>query len=397
MNREPVIIIGAGLSGLACAATLKKNNVPFLIFEKTDQIGGRIQTSRTQDGYRLDHGFQALLPSYPELKNFINLKKLNLNFFNSGSLIYLGRTRMLANPFLHFSRFFNELWSDLSTFKDKLLVIKLLFVAWWSQKKSNLRKITTNQFLTDFGFSKNFIQNFWQPFLQGVFLDPELSVPADFFLFLVRSFSQSRVAVPALGMQQIPLQMANNIGLKNIRLNTNVETFDSSHVTLKGGEKIKAKNVVVAFNNNPVENDFFGVQNFYFTTSENIDWGSWLLLVPRTFGFAISTIAVMNHVSPSYGTQPNEHLLSISVVDNQPVSLETVKAELKQISGLQLQDLKLIETFKIPKALPKTSLNVDSGFQISNGVYYCGDWAVSPSINGALESGRLVAEAICNQ
>jgi phytoene dehydrogenase-like protein len=123
-SSDPVVIIGAGLSGLACAATLKKNNIPYLLIEKSNQVGGRVQTTVTKEGYRLDHGFQVLLTSYPELKNFINQKKLNLKLFNSGSLIFLKKTRLLANPLLHPSRFFKELFSDLTPFKDKFLVLK---------------------------------------------------------------------------------------------------------------------------------------------------------------------------------------------------------------------------------------------------------------------------------
>lgn len=393
-NVDPVIIIGAGLSGLACAATLKKNDIPYLIIEKSNQVGGRVQTSVTNEGYRLDHGFQVLLTSYPELKNFIDLKKLNLKLFNSGSLIFLKKTRLLANPLLHPSRFFTELFSDLISFKDKLLVLKLVLLSWLPSSHKKLKQISTIQFLNGFGFSQNFINIFWRPFLKGVFLDPNLSIGADFFVFLIKGFSQGRVAVPALGMQQIPLQMANGIDFKNIRLNTSVQTLASDHVFLDNGEKIKARNVVVAFNPNPDGRDYFSVQNFYFTTSEKIDWGSWLLLVPQNSDFTISTIAVMNHVSADYGIKPTEHLLSTSVVSDKPIQLEKLAAELRLISGLPLLDLKFIEKFEILKALPKMSGFEELGFKFNEGIYFCGDWAVSPSINGALKSGRLIAEAI---
>ena len=39
-----VIIVGAGLAGLACARRLMQNNISFTILEAEDQIGGRLKT-----------------------------------------------------------------------------------------------------------------------------------------------------------------------------------------------------------------------------------------------------------------------------------------------------------------------------------------------------------------
>ena len=40
-----VVIIGAGIAGLACAKYLMENNInDFVIIEANDQIGGRCQT-----------------------------------------------------------------------------------------------------------------------------------------------------------------------------------------------------------------------------------------------------------------------------------------------------------------------------------------------------------------
>lgn len=41
---EEVMILGAGLAGLAAAYHLKKNKIPFRVFEASDRIGGRVQT-----------------------------------------------------------------------------------------------------------------------------------------------------------------------------------------------------------------------------------------------------------------------------------------------------------------------------------------------------------------
>ena len=49
-NDSPVLIVGAGMAGLACAATLKQANMPFLLFDRGDEVGGRVRTDEV-DGY----------------------------------------------------------------------------------------------------------------------------------------------------------------------------------------------------------------------------------------------------------------------------------------------------------------------------------------------------------
>jgi monoamine oxidase len=48
--RCDVVIVGAGISGLACAAALSRHAIPTVIFEARDIIGGRIRTYRPPDG-----------------------------------------------------------------------------------------------------------------------------------------------------------------------------------------------------------------------------------------------------------------------------------------------------------------------------------------------------------
>lgn len=59
--RCDVVIIGAGISGLACAAALSRHGIPAVIFEARDIIGGRIRTYRPPDGGpALEFGAQVI-------------------------------------------------------------------------------------------------------------------------------------------------------------------------------------------------------------------------------------------------------------------------------------------------------------------------------------------------
>lgn len=54
----PVIVIGGGISGLACAYRLRKLNIPVKLIESNDRVGGLIGSVR-RDGFTFDSGPQS--------------------------------------------------------------------------------------------------------------------------------------------------------------------------------------------------------------------------------------------------------------------------------------------------------------------------------------------------
>ena len=84
---EPVLIVGAGMAGLACARTLQGAGVPFLLFDRDEEVGGRVRTDEV-DGYRLDRGFQVLLTAYPEAQKFLDYEALDLKACYPGSRVW---------------------------------------------------------------------------------------------------------------------------------------------------------------------------------------------------------------------------------------------------------------------------------------------------------------------
>ena len=65
-----VIVVGAGVAGLAAAAALARAGVDTLVLEASDGVGGRVRTDEV-DGHLLDRGFQVFLPAYPEARRVL--------------------------------------------------------------------------------------------------------------------------------------------------------------------------------------------------------------------------------------------------------------------------------------------------------------------------------------
>jgi renalase len=63
-SRQPVVVVGAGVSGLACACVLADAGLPVTVLEKRRSLGGRMATRRV-DGTVVDHGAQYVTAGEP--------------------------------------------------------------------------------------------------------------------------------------------------------------------------------------------------------------------------------------------------------------------------------------------------------------------------------------------
>ena len=69
---KPVVIVGAGWSGLATACYLAEQNIPVTLIESAKHLGGRARksTSRTQV---LDNGQHLMIGAYTEMLSLLKL------------------------------------------------------------------------------------------------------------------------------------------------------------------------------------------------------------------------------------------------------------------------------------------------------------------------------------
>src|SRR4051812_24245846 len=93
-----VVVVGAGLAGLACARRLAASGVAVTLLEAADTVGGRGRTD-VVDGFRCDRGFQLLNPAYPEARRVLDLHALRLRPLPVGVIVATeGPRRLLADP-----------------------------------------------------------------------------------------------------------------------------------------------------------------------------------------------------------------------------------------------------------------------------------------------------------
>src|SRR6188508_2210504 len=95
---SPIVVVGAGLAGLACAQRLTAAGLEVIVLEASDAVGGRVRTDEI-DGFRCDRGFQLVNPAYPALGRVVDLDQLDLRAFGAGVVVARDDGRsVLADP-----------------------------------------------------------------------------------------------------------------------------------------------------------------------------------------------------------------------------------------------------------------------------------------------------------
>lgn len=410
MPQPTIAIIGAGLSGLACARLLARAGVPFTLYESADAVGGRVRSDRV-DGFTLDRGFQVLLPAYPEARRVLDYEELDLCPLYRGAEIYFkNRLHRLADPFQHPLDALKNLGDGFIPWRDKWQTLVL-----WKESadtrtiERRLPEMETEDYLHDFGFSEAMIDRFFRPFFGGVFLEKDLRTSVRMFFFLYSMFRRSGAAIPAAGMQAIPDQLAVALPPGSLKLNTPVSAVRKGEVTLSTGEIVRADHIILAVSEDVAHRILpdTGVEKpkpgrsttcLYFTTDQPLPREAILYLDGDNRG-PVNNACILSNASPSLAPK-GQHLISTSIV-GAPSSAEledVVRDQMARWFGPGARQWRHLRTYQIRNAQPESrqlTLGDDSLAAILEpGLYRCGDYVEDASINGALISGRKAAEAV---
>lgn len=413
MHTTDVIVVGAGLAGLATALELQQAGREVLVIEATDRAGGRVKTDLV-DGYRLDRGFQVYLEAYPQGQRYLDLDSLDFSPFMPGALVRSGgKFHVLADPLRAPRHFFKTLLSPIGTLGDRMRMMELQARSCQGPLQSvfDRREITTLERLERIGFSSDMISSFFRPFLGGIFLDKDLETSSRMLDFVFRMISRGRTVVPARGMEEIPHQIAGRLKEGTIRCNCPAARVEGGRVELEGGEILTADSVVLA-TEGPVAHRLTGglipdtgsrpVTCLYFS-AERIPSriGSWLVLNGEGKG-PVNNLAIMSEVSPEYAPA-GRHLISVTVLDDgtgEGELIRQVRRQLRRWFGGRVEKWEHLRTYHIPHGQPIQRC----GFreermcpaEVAPGLLVAGDYRDTASINGALYSGRKAAESILN-
>jgi phytoene dehydrogenase-like protein len=410
---KKVIVVGAGLAGLACARRLQDAGFPFLILEADHRIGGRLKTDRLE-GFILNHGFQVLQTAYPEANRILDYSRLALKPFAPGAIIRIdGRFHRIADPRRHPRDLWSTLAAPIGTMGDRLRMARLALNVRRGSSDGIFEKpdIPTIEFLRSKGFSNRIINRLFKPFFAGVCLDPDIKASSRVFKYIFRIFAEGDVALPGQGMGAIPEQLAETLPQGSIRTSARVESIHQSKVVLTTGETIIGRAVVLA-TEGPETARLAGLQRqgrsrgelcLYYAAKHSPVDKPYLVLNGDGTGW-VNSLTIPSIVAPIYAPA-GQHLVSVVVIghmDADDKSVErTVRQELTGWFGEAVGDWRHLKTDRILHALPEQpppmpDPNVAAP-PIRPGLFICGEYGSVPGIQWAMLSGRQAAEAVLKE
>jgi phytoene dehydrogenase-like protein len=398
------VIVGAGVAGLTAAYYLHKAGRDYQIIEATDRVGGRIKTD-ILDGYRLDRGFQVFLTAYPEAKKVLDYNSLDLQSFDPGAVLLRdgGKRDYIGDPLRQFSSLLPTLTTNAASIGDKFKILRT---------KSRLKgqsindifegkEISTLQALKEeYGFSNTIIKEFLHPFYGGIFLENDLSTSRRMFDFVFKMFTEGDAAIPALGMEEIPKQIASHLDPTKIMCNTRVSSIDGNMIRTDKNQNIHSDHILIATEATGISNNFLddkmeyrSTTNLYFKAKE-VPYHYNAIALNGASDALVNNMVCLSKTSTQYAKEG--HLISVSLKEgvdqDQPHLIQKVKNELVQWIP-SAKNWIHIKTYRIEYALPsQTHVNNDNLIEVSKKMAIIGDHTMNGSINAAMKSGRIGAE-----
>jgi phytoene dehydrogenase-like protein len=408
-----VIVVGAGLAGLAAARSLTSAGLDVQVLEASERIGGRM-TGHQLDGYRLDHGGQLLNTDFPELARRLDLDGLELCPLAPGVLVHSGGRRYrVGDPQLPTARqatIRSPLGSPLETARLGATLSRL--AATPAPKLLARPETSTARALAERGLPLRVVDGFLRPLLTALLSDPALGTSSRIADLVLRGYARGRLALPAAGTSAVPEQLAAGLPPGTVRLGVRVTAIGADGVWTEEHGRLGARAVVLATDARSAAEllpglrlpDFHPVTTYYHTTAEApLDEAVLLLDGDRTHGPApISHSLVLSRVHESYAPA-GRALVATTVLGRRafgtggPAALEpAVRARLTELYGVSAREWEFLSVRHLPDAVPAMPPphNLRRPVRVLAGLYVCGDHRDTSSAQGALVSGRRAAEAV---
>ena len=421
MSAVAVVVVGAGLAGLAAAGHLTRHGVDVTVLEASDGVGGRVRTDLV-DGFRFDRGFQLYNPAYPEGARVLDHEALDLRPFVAGARIVVnraGRRRVdrVADPRREPSWLVPSLvariGSPVSTARFGAYAVSRAVRSVASLQSDP--DVTTEEALRRAGADRMLMERVLRPFLSGVFLDSELTTSRRFLDVVLKSFVRGTPGVPALGMARIPEQLATGL---DVRLGHRVASVSAGAVSgwtvsgwtvdVVGGDAHRAEAVIVATDpataaglipeiHAPAARS---VTTWYYRPTcahEDLADGQAVLILDGDRRGPLVNTVVLTHAAPDYAPAGTA-LISASALGvwDTPAHEKAVREHLAWLYGVPTRDWELLASYPIPYALPAMGVpfELQRPVRTAGGLYVAGDHRDTSSIQGALVSGRRAAHAL---
>ncbi|WP_432101428.1 NAD(P)/FAD-dependent oxidoreductase [Streptomyces sp. WAC 04229] len=436
-----VVVVGAGIAGLAAAHRLTSAGVTTTVLEAAHAVGGRQATEKV-DGFRLDRIGQLLSTACPELRRTPGLDGLALLPFAPGVLLHSeGRHHRAGAPAgvrgargaLHAVRALASAprsipaprrtvgpprayggpaptprvraGAPLGTAVDQArLGAALSRLASTPVERLLARpELPAARALAARGVPARTVDGFLRPLLAALLCDPDLTTSSRCADLALRAFAAGRLGLPEGGAEALPEHLARSLPPGTVHTGVRVTSVATNAVTTAEHGVIRCRAVLVATDARAAAAllpglrvpDFHPVTVVHHTTDQPPTTGTSLLL-DADRGGPVAHTAVVSHVDPTRAPA-GRALVSSTVLGPPPSDVDTaVRIHLSRLYGTSTTRWETLAVHHTPEAVPAMRPPHDPRrpVRLLAGLYVCGDHRDTSTVQGALHSGHRASAAI---
>lgn len=420
-----VLVIGGGLSGLAAASYLSHNNFEVTLIESTSKLGGKTHSILERGSkIEIDNGQHILLGCYFETLNFLKLisakdsikvqEQFYINYLSPNFQIFKLKA---VNYFYPFNLLYGFYLFPLLSIKDKSSLLKLLIKVKFLDSQS-LSHLTIKEWLEKENQTQNSINLFWEVISVGALNTSTNIASAKLFCEILKQIfwtgvNSYKIVLPSNSLNKTFIDPAESFLIRNNVKICKSEKCEKIFTLNNKVSEIKTnKRILKDFDYYIAALPFYSLKSFEILDFDDLDISYsavlniylWLNNNPLSEPF----YAVVN--SPIHWIFNKGDFINITIsnainlVDKSKSEIEKIiLVELEKfIPALSKEVIKIV-IIKEKKAtfIPSNDIlekRLKSKTKFSN-LFLAGDWTdtkLPSTIEGAIKSGRIAAEAIIN-